>query len=416
MASYKIIYRDETVGWQEGCPVEIVAIQVSRNIETAETYLQIKARNLSQQLIERIELSADVYGPNDEHDHFDICQLDIDLRPNRAKPISAQRISFPEIQSVSAMVVKANQHGPFAEPAPKPENQELELSTDALKGREIQLTKRFGIQASKMLHNAYEHHDGWFLCSCGTITVGADTCVQCGATEKELEELQDASALSERYRSRTNRRRRIVAIVATLVVAALIWAAAATGLLYKPFEGLKNNEAAHSSLDQEVSSLRASGPDAILRMKQLSTLSESARSELLLNSLGFTQTAKDGSKEKFETQSESLLNVFAEAVSAPEKVILTFYPDGYECAVQTADGALNFTEEEARSFAALFEVNDLAPFESETPAGYEQVVYKSEQTGHLVTMATIVDLSRVMHPSIHHSGETTIALSHRTKQ
>lgn len=53
MADYKIIYRgeDADIPWESGCPAMLTAARISEKVETAETWLQTTARNVSSRYI-----------------------------------------------------------------------------------------------------------------------------------------------------------------------------------------------------------------------------------------------------------------------------------------------------------------------------------------------------------------------------
>ena len=56
MANYKVILRQSVDQddnfWEPGCPLIVETLQVSRNTETGEAYLQVKIKNLSAQTID----------------------------------------------------------------------------------------------------------------------------------------------------------------------------------------------------------------------------------------------------------------------------------------------------------------------------------------------------------------------------
>ena len=79
MANYKIIFKDEKCPWEAGCPVLITAVQVSRNTETSEAYLQVKVKNVSNQDVESIYATLDVKFSDETSETVSIESLDADV-------------------------------------------------------------------------------------------------------------------------------------------------------------------------------------------------------------------------------------------------------------------------------------------------------------------------------------------------
>lgn len=60
MGNYKVVFRDDWSGdssllkWEPGCPAMVTVVQVARNVDTSEAYLQIKIENLSADILNSI--------------------------------------------------------------------------------------------------------------------------------------------------------------------------------------------------------------------------------------------------------------------------------------------------------------------------------------------------------------------------
>ena len=66
MANFKVVFRsdnqgaDTSPGWEPGCPLLVNAVQVSRNTDTGQCYLQLKLSNISGATVDSFKLQADV--------------------------------------------------------------------------------------------------------------------------------------------------------------------------------------------------------------------------------------------------------------------------------------------------------------------------------------------------------------------
>ena len=66
MANFKVVFRsdnqgaDTSPGWEPGCPLLVNAVQVSRNTDTGQCYLQLKLSNISGATVTSFKLHAAV--------------------------------------------------------------------------------------------------------------------------------------------------------------------------------------------------------------------------------------------------------------------------------------------------------------------------------------------------------------------
>lgn len=113
MAKYKVIFRsdnknaDTAPGWEPGCPVIINAVQVSRNTGTGQCCLQLKLSNLTDEVVGRFALRAEVTYADGTAEAVEIAPLDADIRPGRAHQPGAVLLTGSDVRHVTARIASA---------------------------------------------------------------------------------------------------------------------------------------------------------------------------------------------------------------------------------------------------------------------------------------------------------------------
>lgn len=241
MSDYKVVYRqtitDEGMTWEPGCPLVINTIQVARNTITAVCFLQLKFINVSNQLIESLEGTANIVYADNTSEDVEFAFLDADIKPKGyyqppalllkgSKPISVH-VAVKRIKTLNTSWESSGVIQEF----PSPSNfNPLELSTAALTERNKQLEE---LQKSpSTLAYAAQDHDSWWICSCGAVNVGREKCRSCWTYKDKIFQLQDEAKLEqaaqEREAADLKRKQQnkklirisVVALVALLVIAA----------------------------------------------------------------------------------------------------------------------------------------------------------------------------------------------------
>ena len=92
MANFKVVFRsdnqgaDTSPGWEPGCPLLVNAVQVSRNTDTGQCYLQLKLSNISGATVDSFKLQADVSYVDGASETVELNPLDADVQPRRIVP------------------------------------------------------------------------------------------------------------------------------------------------------------------------------------------------------------------------------------------------------------------------------------------------------------------------------------------
>ena len=203
MADYKVVFRaDRTDGpekvlWEPGCPIALEAVQVSRNVQTSEAYLQIKVRNVSGEMLNAVNGTAAIGYADGSSGEIDFEDLDLDLAPGNQKPLKAIALPRGDVEAASARITQAAQPSgkwkASGEPAGFPERAALELGEKAMTERKRILSEA-GIDARAYGASVQDCGD-WWVCACGQVNVKSERCCECGATKAILQSVEDEQSL-----------------------------------------------------------------------------------------------------------------------------------------------------------------------------------------------------------------------------
>lgn len=227
MADFKIAYRiDAATGpegdltWEEGCPLLIEAIQVSRDVDTGEAYLQGKLTNLSGQVAQSLKAVIVVSYEDGTTETVEFNPLDADIPSGAAYALKPVKLQRGDVAGASGTVESVRLAGgewqtsssPGAVPKPAP----IGLSEDAIDERCTEVWKAsrspLSAEAAKTAAaNRLVQHDGWWLCPCGQLNVGRDACAECGVPLSALQKpgVEDEKVLKEKHDQRISEEERM---------------------------------------------------------------------------------------------------------------------------------------------------------------------------------------------------------------
>ena len=200
MANYKIIFKDEKCPWEAGCPVLITAVQVSRNTETSEAYLQAKAKNISSQDVESIYATLDVKFSDGTSETLSFEYLDADIPTTKEIALKPQKFVRGDVEACkltitrikTAVDVWLSAGGADIVPAQKP----LELCNRAAKERTRILQEKHGsLLFPETVYGAVQDHQSWWICACGQVNTNRDNCCKCGCSKASLLDTEDEAKL-----------------------------------------------------------------------------------------------------------------------------------------------------------------------------------------------------------------------------
>ena len=193
--------------WEEGCPLLLDALQVSRDTDSGEAFLQSRFLNISGQTIKAFSavVSVSLRGGTEEILHLN--PLDADIGPTKTYTADPLKLSHGDvtkaqvdIQSVRFNSTEWSSHLPSSK-LPSPSL--LKLSQEALQERALELREEGCNDNMTASFHAIAVHDEWTLCPCGQVNVGTVHCVRCGLdlsqeAQREIDENKLLSAAATR--------------------------------------------------------------------------------------------------------------------------------------------------------------------------------------------------------------------------
>ena len=206
---FKVLYKKEgaEIEWRPVCPVQVAAFQAIRDRYTADSYLQVKLRNISAFVIESVAFEAVVRFEDGTEDVLSLEYLDADIPAGGVwRPYPAS-LRLPEVSSVSVRVVKCKDASGSvwddSDAFSAAKQERLALSGKAMLERD-ELIRALDCESADLNFKAIREEAYW-LCSCGQPNVGCEVCVNCGLAADFVFELQDEELLEQRCDGRVAR-------------------------------------------------------------------------------------------------------------------------------------------------------------------------------------------------------------------
>ena len=200
MSAYKIIYRNSHPDWQEGCPIKIEAIQVSRNTESGVCFLQTKLTNISNADVHAIEFNVVLSNDEGDSETVDFQLLDADLPAGETLTPEAKKLSLSEVTDSATSITRVDEEKSFAAGIQIMDPEPVELSKELLEERNALLEEQ-GTDP-KLNTGMHRKHNGWWQCGCGTVNVARSTCWKCHVSLDLLDKLNFETELIESHNSR----------------------------------------------------------------------------------------------------------------------------------------------------------------------------------------------------------------------
>ena len=243
MANYKVVFRSDNQsaagapGWEPGCPLLINAMQVSRNTDSGQCYLQLKLSNISGEVGNSYELKAAVTYADGTTETVELRPLDADIAPGKNYRPDPVALTGSEVANVTARIGATSQAGgcwqsaeaPGAIPAGEP----VALEGSAA----IEPSRTFADlgKSPERYQRRLVEGDTWWVCPCGMPNVGRATCCACGIPHDTLRQLEDETALNAKAEGREvaekiRKRKKRNATIITTIVSILVIAVAAVAI------------------------------------------------------------------------------------------------------------------------------------------------------------------------------------------
>lgn len=208
MASYKVIVRksqkadDDLPSWQQGCPLLVDAIQVSRNTETGKAFVQSRVRNISDKTIGALHLKVVVRLGNGETTEYEHRDLDADITAGTTYDLKPIELSDGDVLDADITVVSADEWVEDDQKTLAVVREPIDINEQYLPERALVLREAGCACPESALQYRLTDHGSWWLCPCGCLNVVRTTCWNCSGNKEELQASEDQQALAAHERER----------------------------------------------------------------------------------------------------------------------------------------------------------------------------------------------------------------------
>lgn len=210
-SNYKVIFRADAqsnqhrITWEEKCPIQLSAVQISRDTTTSATFLQVKVKNISNDPIVSIAAALTIEVPDKSDEAMPLDYLDTDIPAGAEKALRPQRLTQANITSCNLVIRRVDFSNKTwhstTSPKPLPQRQVLSLSPKARAQRAYALSLG---ENDEIVNGAVQDHSGWWVCACGQANISRTTCCKCGMVKERLLDTENEQDLLAEYNDRVD--------------------------------------------------------------------------------------------------------------------------------------------------------------------------------------------------------------------
>lgn len=210
-SNYKVIFRADgqsnqhRLTWEEKCPIQLLAVQISRDTTTSATFLQVKVKNISNDAIASIAATLTIEVPDKSDKAMPLEYLDTDIPVGAEKALRPQRLTQANITSCNLVIRRVDFSNKTwhstTSPKPLPQRQALSLSPKARAQRAYALSLG---ENDEIVNGAVQDHSGWWVCACGQANISRTTCCKCGMVKERLLDTENEQDLLAEYNDRVD--------------------------------------------------------------------------------------------------------------------------------------------------------------------------------------------------------------------
>lgn len=210
-SNYKVIFRADgqsnqyRLTWEEKCPIQLLAVQISRDTTTSATFLQVKVKNISNDPIVSIAAALTIEVPDKSDEAMPLEYLDTDNPAGTEKTLKPQRLTQANITSCNLVIRRVDFSNKTwhstTSPKPLPQRQALSLSPKARAQRAYALSLG---ENDEIVNGAVQDHSGWWVCACGQANISRTTCCKCGMVKERLLDTENEQDLLAEYNDRVD--------------------------------------------------------------------------------------------------------------------------------------------------------------------------------------------------------------------
>lgn len=210
-SNYKVIFRADAqsnqhrITWEEKCPIQLSAVQISRDTTTSATFLQVKVKNISNDPIVSIAAALTIEVPDKSDEAMPLEYLDTDIPAGTEKTLKPQRLTQANITSCNLVIRRVDFSNKTwhstTSPKPLPQRQALSLSPKARAQRAYALSLG---ENDEIVNGAVQDHSGWWVCACGQANISRTTCCKCGMVKERLLDTENEQDLLAEHNNRVD--------------------------------------------------------------------------------------------------------------------------------------------------------------------------------------------------------------------
>ena len=210
-SNYKVIFRADgqsnqyRLTWEEKCPIQLLAVQISRDTTTSATFLQVKVKNISNDPIVSIAAALTIEVPDKSDEAMPLEYLDTDIPAGTKKTLKPQRLTQANITSCNLVIRRVDFSNKTwhstTSPKPLPQRQALSLSPKARAQRAYALSLG---ENDEIVNGAVQNHSRWWVCACGQANISRTTCCKCGMVKERLLDTENEQDLLAEYNDRVD--------------------------------------------------------------------------------------------------------------------------------------------------------------------------------------------------------------------
>lgn len=253
--SYKVIFREEgclgeepLLKWEPGCPLTLSAVQISRNTDTGQSYLQAKATNISEKMIGEVHAEGVVLYSDGSSETVTFDNLDADINARGIYTFPAVLLSKGDAVRADMRILRVTlEEGEMWESSSDPIEIELGEKLDLPEGLTAVRNEILRNKACRLVPSAtrkVNDKDDYWVCTCGQINI-VDKCANCRIAKEAALEAEDIESLesyskvlrareeeiAEKRRQRIEKAKRVGLRVGPVAIALIVAALVAVNVI-----------------------------------------------------------------------------------------------------------------------------------------------------------------------------------------
>lgn len=214
MSNYKIVFKQKVEegsnrNWEAGCPLTVAAVQISRDVQSGQAFLQAQVQNISDSTVDSYSLSIKVQYSDGTEETQEQTNLDADISAGSIENIKPLKLEKGDVENAEMLITKVVQDGnvwtPSGSPTPLPHQNVLKLSENAQNERKKQLMESH-VRVSSPERSVVDEGSYW-ICTCGQLNGNRDTCVACRFNREDAQRLENEALLEEAHDKRLKEER-----------------------------------------------------------------------------------------------------------------------------------------------------------------------------------------------------------------